>query len=84
MPVLDRDRARADRIQQGPIVRHEQKRPWEFTQGVLERLPALDVEVIRGLVQDQHVGRPRRVHEDRQGEPAQLAAESPSRGFSAS
>ena len=51
----------------------EQKRAWELAQGVLERLPALDVQMVRGLVQDEHVGRPLGVHEDRQGEPAQLA-----------
>ena len=42
------------------------------SQRVLERLAALDVEVVRRLVEDQHVRA--RVHEDRERQPLALAA----------
>ncbi len=63
-PLLDRDRAVADGIEQGAIVGDEHQRTAERPQRVLERLAALDVEVVGGLVEDQDVGA--RVDEDRQ------------------
>ena len=70
--VLDRDRARADRVEQRAIVRDEQHRAGEAFERLLERLAALDVEVVRRLVEDQHVRA--RVHEDRERQPLALAA----------
>ena len=53
----------------------EQQRAGECTQGVLERLAALEVEVVGRLVEDQDVGAA--ADEDRQREPAPLAAGEP-------
>ena len=50
----------------------EQDRAGEGAQRVLERLAALHVEMIGGLIEDQHVGA--RAHEDRQREAAALSA----------
>ena len=46
--------------------------PWNALQRVLQRLAALEVEVVGGLVEDQHVGAG--VDEDRQRQPPALAA----------
>ena len=54
-PVLDRDRARADRVEQRAVVGDQQQRAGERLQRGLERLAALEVEVVRRLVEDQHV-----------------------------
>src|SRR5690606_19582083 len=54
-PGLDRDRPRADRVEQRAVVRDEQHRALERPQRVLERLAALEVEVVGRLVEDQHV-----------------------------
>jgi hypothetical protein len=71
-PVLDGDRARAHRVQQSPVVGHEQDRAGKGPQRVLERLAALDVEMVGGLIEDQHVGC--RLHEHRQRQAPALAA----------
>ena len=73
--ILDGDRARAHRVEQRAVVGDEQDRPLEGAQRVLERLAALDVEVVGGLVEDQHVGA--RMHEDRQRQAPALAAGEP-------
>ena len=49
--------------------------PVEPAQRVLERLARVDVQVVRGLVEDQHV-RARR-HQDRERQPPALAARQP-------
>ena len=56
MLVLDRDRARADRVEQRAVVGDEQQRALEGLQRVLERLARLEVEVVGRLVEDQDVG----------------------------
>ena len=73
--VLDGDGARADGVQQRAVVGDQQQRALEGLQRVLERLAALDVEVVGRLVEDQDVGAG--VHEDRQREPLALAAAEP-------
>ena len=55
-PVLDHERARADRLEQRPVVGDQQHRAREAGERVLERLAALEVEVVGGLVEDQQVG----------------------------
>src|SRR6185436_18911400 len=70
--VLAGDRAVADRLQQRAVVGDEDHRPLEGEQRVLERLAALDVEVVGRLVEDQDVGAGG--DEDREREAALLAA----------
>ena len=53
--ALDRERVRGERVDQRAVVRHEQHRAVERVDRVLERLAALDVEMVRGLVEHQHV-----------------------------
>ena len=72
IPILERDRAGADRVQQRPVVRDEQERAGECAQRRLQRLATLQVEMVGGLVEDQHVGA--RVDEDRQRQAAALSA----------
>src|SRR3954451_25233720 len=73
--VLDRDRARADRVEQRAVVRDEQQRALERAQRILERLARLEVEVVRRLVEDEHVRA--RGDEDRERHPPPLAAAQP-------
>src|SRR5450759_4543510 len=73
--VFDGDRTRAHGVEQGAIVGDEQQSALERAQGVLERLAALQVEMVGGLVEDQDIRRPWcAVHQDRQGQPAALPA----------
>src|SRR5438270_8419455 len=44
--VLDCDRPRPDRVEQGTVVRDQDERPGELAQRLLERLAALEVEVV--------------------------------------
>ena len=81
--LLDRDRARADRVEQRAVVGDEQDRAGERAQRVLERLAALDVEVVRGLVEDQHV-RAARCTSTASDSRRRSPPESPASGFSAS
>ena len=74
-PVLDRDRPRADGVEQRAVVRDQQQRARERLQRRLERLAALEVEVVRRLVEDQHVRA--RLDEHREREPPALAAREP-------
>ena len=53
---LDRDGPGADRVEQRAVVGDEQQRALEALQRVLERLAALEVEVVGRLVEDQDVG----------------------------
>ena len=53
-------------------MRDQQQRAGELRQRVLQRLPALDVEVVGRLVEDQHVGA--RLDQDRERQPPPLAA----------
>ena len=69
------DRPGADRLQQRAIMRDEQQRALEGLQRVLQRLAAFDVEVVRRLVEDEHVGA--RGDEDRQRQAPALAAAQP-------
>ena len=69
---LDGDRARSDGVEQRPVVGHEQKRAVECAQCILQRLPALEVQVVGGLVEDQDVRAGG--DEGRQREPPQLPA----------
>ena len=61
-----------DRLEQRPVVGDEDDGALVLEQGVLERLAALDVEVVGRLVEDQHVGTGG--DEDRQREATLLAA----------
>ena len=70
--VLDRDRACAHRVEQRAVVRHEQQRAGKALERVLERLAALEVEVVGGLVEDQQVGV--RLDEDREREAPPLSS----------
>ena len=79
--VLDGHRAGADGVEQRAVVGDEQDRPAERAQGVLEGLAALDVEVVGGLVQDQHVGRLGAAHEHRQRQAPALPAGEPGQRF---
>ena len=72
LAVLADEGAAADRLQQRPVVGDEQDRTLELGQRVLERLAALDVEMVGGLVEDEDVGAGG--DEDRQREPPLLAA----------
>ena len=72
LAVLADERAAADRLQQGAVVGDQDHRALELDQRVLERLAALDVEMVGGLVEDQDVGAGG--DEDRQREPPLLAA----------
>jgi len=56
--LLDGHRSRADGVQQGAIVRDQQDGAGERAQRILERLPALEVEVVGGLVEEQDVAPP--------------------------
>ena len=70
--ALDRHRAGAYGVEQGAVVGDEQHRALERLQRVLQRLAALDVEVVGRLVEDQHVGAA--ADEDRERQSAALAA----------
>ena len=71
-PVLDRERALGDRVEERAVVRHEQDGAGKRLERRLERLAALEVEVVRRLVEHQEV-RARR-DDDREREPAPLAS----------
>ncbi len=73
--VLDGDGARPDGVEQRAVVRHEQQRAGERLQRVLQRLAALEVQVVGRLVEDQHVGAA--ADEDREPEALALAAAEP-------
>ena len=77
-PVLDRDGAGSDGVQQRAVVGDEQDRAAEGAQRVLECPPALDVEVVGGLVEDQHVRAGLDEHGQRQA-PALAAGEAAER-----
>ena len=61
-----------DRVEQRAVVRDEQHRAGERLERGLERLAALEVEMVRRLVEDEEV-RARR-DDDREREPPPLAA----------
>ena len=67
--VLDRDGARADGVEQRAVVGDQQQRALEALERGLERLAALEVEVVGRLVEDQDVGAG-----VRRGSPATAAA----------
>ena len=70
--VLDRDDPVGHGVEQRAVVRDEEHRPRERLERGLERLAALEVEVVRRLVEDEEV-RARR-DEQREREPPPLAA----------
>ena len=70
--VFDGQRALGHGIQQGAVVGDEQDRSGKGLERGLERLAALEVEVVRGLVEDEEVG-PRR-DDEREREASSLAA----------
>src|SRR5262249_58139236 len=70
--VLQRQRVRGDGVDQRAVVGDEQDGAVVRLDRVLERLPALDVEVVGGLVEDQEVGAAR--DQLRQRQPPALAA----------
>jgi hypothetical protein len=53
--VLDGERPLGDRVDQRAVVRHEENRPGERLERGLERLAALEVEVVRRLVEEEEV-----------------------------
>ena len=66
--VLDHQRPRTNRLEQRPVVGDQQRGPLRSAvQRVLERLAALDVEVVRGLVEDEQVGVRVDQHRQRRG-----------------
>ena len=71
-PFLDREQAVGDRIQQRPVVRDKQHGSGKRVERLLQRLAAFEVEVVRGLVEDQEV-RARR-HDQGQREPTPFPA----------
>ena len=72
LAVLDRERALGDRVEQRAVVRDEQHRAGKRVERRLERLAALEVEMVRRLVEHEEV-RARR-DGDREREPPPLAA----------
>ena len=61
-----------DRVQERTVVRDEEDGPRERVERRLERLAALEVEVVRRLVEDEEVRA--RGHDEREREPSPLAA----------
>ena len=55
LPLLDRDRSLGHCIEERAVVRDEQHRARERLERRLERLAALQVEVVRRLVEHEHV-----------------------------
>ena len=53
--LLDRDRPLGDGVEQRPVVGDEQDRARERLERRLERLAALEVEVVRRLVEHEQV-----------------------------
>src|SRR5205085_3256083 len=68
--ILDRERPLGYRIEERAVVRHEQHGSGERLQRRLERLAALEVEVVRRLVEHEEVRAGR--NDDREREPAPL------------
>ena len=61
-----------DAVEEVPVVRHEDDGAREVREAVLEHLQRREVEVVRGLVEDEEVRLPQ--HEPGEEEPALLAA----------
>ena len=76
--AVEREDLRRDAVEQVAVVRHEHERARELEQALLEHLERGDVEVVRGLVEQQQVGR----LEDEPGEHRArlLAAGEPAHG----
>ena len=70
--VLDGERALGDCVEYGAVVGDEQHRAGKGFQRLLERLPALEVEVVRRLVEHEEVRA--RGDEQREREAPALAA----------
>src|SRR5215468_2479711 len=70
--VLDRERPLCNGIEQGTVVRHEQHCARKSFERRLERLAALEIEVVRRLVHDEEVGA--RGDDERERQPAPLTA----------
>src|SRR6185312_4510710 len=70
--AFDREQPPGDGIEQGPVVRDEQHGAGERLERRLERLAALEIEVVGRLVEDEEVRAAR--HHVREREPAALAA----------
>ena len=62
LAVLDRERPLGDRVEQRAVVRDEQHGARERVERRLERLAALEVEVVRRLVEDEEVRAGRHGH----------------------
>src|SRR5580765_526046 len=77
--ILDRDHSPRHRIEQRAVVRDEQHRAGEGGERVLERLSALEVEVVRRLVEDEEVGAAR--DDQRESEAPPLAARERTHGL---
>src|SRR5204862_426095 len=73
LPILDRQRPLGDRVEKRAIVGDEQHRAGERVERRLESFAALEVEVVRGLVEDEEV----RPGGDRDREPVRLADDTP-------
>ena len=48
-----RQDVRGDAIQEKPVVRHDEDRPGEAQDRLLQRAQRADVQVVRGLVEDE-------------------------------
>src|SRR5690242_8786323 len=55
--ALEYQSARDDVVDEASIVAHEKQRPWPFNQKRFEQLEHLDVEIVGGLVEYEHVRR---------------------------
>ncbi len=55
--VLDRQDAGRDTVEKVAVVGHQDQRPGELEQALLEHLEGRDVEIVGRLVEDQQVGR---------------------------
>ena len=53
-PAVELDDARGDAVEEGAIVRHHDRR-WRFEEDVLEQHDAVDVEMVRRLVEQQQI-----------------------------
>ena len=57
-PAVELDDSSRDASQEGPVVRHEQKRRPAVDEKILNPFDGVDVEMIRRLIEQQHIGLP--------------------------
>ena len=67
--ILDRDRPLGDRVEERAVMGDEEHRAGERLERRLERLAALEVEMVRRLVEDEEVGARGDDHRERESPP---------------